>query len=103
MEQAIKSNPALLQKVGVVYRFNIAHSGGKAVYTVDVKNAATAGVKKGEVGEASCTISMEDGDFFEMSTGALDAMQAFGMGKIEISGDMMAAQKLSVITKGAKL
>jgi len=32
----------------------------------------------------------------------IDAMSAFGQGKIKIGGNMMLAQKLSTLTEGAK-
>eukprot|EP01128_Nolandella_sp_AFSM9_P002043 TRINITY_DN12437_c0_g1_i1.p1 TRINITY_DN12437_c0_g1~~TRINITY_DN12437_c0_g1_i1.p1 ORF type:complete len:421 (+),score=141.61 TRINITY_DN12437_c0_g1_i1:43-1305(+) len=104
MSQGIKANPALLEKVGAVYQFNLTNGpDNKTVFTVDVKNKATAGVKSGAVGSADCVITMDDDDFFDMSTGKLDPMQAFGMGKIEIGGNMMLAQKLSVLTASAKM
>eukprot|EP01125_Pyxidicula_operculata_P011915 TRINITY_DN3901_c0_g1_i1.p1 TRINITY_DN3901_c0_g1~~TRINITY_DN3901_c0_g1_i1.p1 ORF type:complete len:115 (-),score=35.67 TRINITY_DN3901_c0_g1_i1:46-390(-) len=102
MDKTVKSTPALLKKVNAVYQFNIDFGGKKNVFTVDVKNAATAGVKEGAAEKADCTITMTDDDFFDMSTGKLDGMAAFGQGKLKVSGNIMLAQKLNTITQSAR-
>jgi len=101
MEQSLKSNPTIVQKVKAVYHFTITKDGKEHVYTVDAKGSG--GVKQGAQGTADCTIKMADDDFFDLTSGKLDAMSAFGQGKIKIGGNMMLAQKLSTLTEGAKV
>jgi 3-hydroxyacyl-CoA dehydrogenase/3a,7a,12a-trihydroxy-5b-cholest-24-enoyl-CoA hydratase len=101
MARAISDNKALVDKVKAVYQFNIKAGGKTVTYTVDVKNKDTAGVKSGAQGQADCTITMEDADFVDLASGKLDAMAAFGQGKIKLGGNMMLAQKLSVLTQAA--
>jgi len=102
MGQTLATNPTVLQKVKAVYHFTITKDGKDHVYTVDAKTAGN-GVKSGSVGSADCTIKMTDDDFFDLATGKLDAMSAFGQGKIKIGGNMMLAQKLSTLTEASKL
>ena len=104
MAKAIAANKALVDKVKATYQFNLKAGAQTVSYTVDVKHAASAGVKAGAPAPgqtADCTISMDDADFVELAAGRLDAMGAFTQGKIKIGGNMMLAQKLSVLTQAA--
>jgi len=102
MTGVIKNNPALLKKVNAVYQFNLKATDGSTVsYTVDVKNQATAGVRKGTAENPDCTISMADADYFAMATGSLNPMSAFSSGKLSVDGNIMLAQKLSQLTDAA--
>jgi len=106
MKTVIKGNPALLAKINAVYQFNLkATDGSTVIYTVDVKNQATAGVHKGKATNPDCTITMTDADYFAMATGALNPMTAFTSGKLSVEGNIMLAQKLSQLTteQAAKL
>lgn len=47
--------------------------------------------------EAEVTITVADEDLEQIHSGALDAMQAFMMGKIEVEGDMGLAMKLQQV------
>ena len=42
---------------------------------------------------------MSDADFLAMATGQADAMKLFSTGKLKISGDVMASQKLGFLKK----
>ncbi len=42
---------------------------------------------------------MSDADFMAMATGQADAMKLFSSGKLKISGDVMASQKLGFLKK----
>lgn len=101
MAHAIATNKGLVDKVKAVYQFNIKAGAHTVTYTVDVKNKENAGVKQGQHGQADCTITMADADFVDLASGKLDAMAAFGQGKIKLGGNMMLAQKLSVLTQAA--
>jgi len=101
MAKAIAANPAIVEKIKGVYQFTITANGKDHVVTVDAKNKGGQGVKVGKADAPDCTIKMADEDFFDMATGKLDAMTAFGQGKIKIGGNMMLAQKLSVLTEAA--
>src|SRR5262249_52173866 len=50
-------------------------------------------------GKAACTLDISDADFMAMATGQADAMKLFSTGKLKISGDVMASQKLGFLKK----
>jgi len=67
---------------------------------LDDRSVDTAGsVTEGVAGKPACTLEMADGDFLAMATGQADAMKLFSTGKLKISGDVMASQKLGFLKK----
>jgi len=50
--------------------------------------------------DADTTVKLSLDDLIAMSTGSLDPMMAFMMGKLKVEGDMMLAQKLIPLLKG---
>ena len=54
-----------------------------------------------EAGEAAadCTLELADADFMAMTSGKADAMKLYMGGKLKISGDVMASQKLDFLKK----
>jgi len=91
MAKRIAENPALVNKVGASFQFNLTgeQSGN---WVIDLKNAAE--VRRGELAGADCTITMSDADFVAMATGQLNPMAAFSTGKIKLQGNPMTAMKL---------
>jgi 3-hydroxyacyl-CoA dehydrogenase/3a,7a,12a-trihydroxy-5b-cholest-24-enoyl-CoA hydratase len=89
--EVIKTNPEVCQKVGVVYLFRV---GGKP-FIVDLKNGAV----KQEVGAAECTLELAESDFMDLTQGKADPMKLFTTGKLKISGNVMASQKLQSLFK----
>jgi 3-hydroxyacyl-CoA dehydrogenase/3a,7a,12a-trihydroxy-5b-cholest-24-enoyl-CoA hydratase len=68
------------------------------VWTIDLKSPPGS-VSEGATLPAQCTLEMSDADFMDMATGKADAMKLFGTGKLKISGDVMASQKLGFLKK----
>jgi len=101
MGQALEKYPDLVQKVKVVYQFNItgAHP---TTYTVDLKNGKGA-VYEGEPKgiKPDCIMTISDDDYFDMATGKFDGQSAFLKGKLKINGNIMLAQKLNIIQQAA--
>jgi (3R)-3-hydroxyacyl-CoA dehydrogenase / 3a,7a,12a-trihydroxy-5b-cholest-24-enoyl-CoA hydratase / enoyl-CoA hydratase 2 len=93
IEEYLKQNPDLAPKVGNVYGWKI---GGQA-WLLDLKNGAGS-VKQGE-GAADCTLELSQDDFLAMTQGKADAMKLFTTGKLKISGNVMASQKLQFLSK----
>ena len=89
--EVIKQNPEVCQKVGVVYLFRV---GGKP-FIVDLK----AGAVKQEDGAAECTLELAESDFLDLTQGKADPMKLFTTGKLKISGNVMASQKLQSLFK----
>ena len=65
---------------------------------VDLKNAAGRR-HEGAVGKAALHARDQRRDFMAMATGQADAMKLFSTGKLKISGDVMASQKLGFLKK----
>ena len=103
MEMAAGITPELVQKVGVIYQWNITQGGKTAgVWTLDLKNAPGS-VYSGEAKtKPGCTLTVSDDDVVALASGKLDSMKAFMAGKLKIGGNMMLAQKLKPVFDAAK-
>ena len=92
----VSKNPDSVGKVKTVYCFKL--KGPDSVWTLDLKNGSGS-VASGETAPAECTLEMSDADFLDMCTGKADAMKLFTTGKLKISGNIMASQKLEFLKK----
>ncbi len=59
---------------------------------------APGSVKPGG-GAADCTLELAEADFMAMTSGKADPMKLYMGGKLKISGDVMASQKLTFLQK----
>jgi 3-hydroxyacyl-CoA dehydrogenase/3a,7a,12a-trihydroxy-5b-cholest-24-enoyl-CoA hydratase len=50
-------------------------------------------------GAAECTLELSEEDFLAMTQGKADPMKLFTSGKLKISGNIMASQKLNFLSK----
>ncbi len=91
----VSANPATAEKVKTAFVFKL--SAPESSWTVDL-TTPPGSVNPG-AGKASCTLDMSDADFMAMATGQADAMKLFSSGKLKISGDVMASQKLGFLKK----
>jgi (3R)-3-hydroxyacyl-CoA dehydrogenase / 3a,7a,12a-trihydroxy-5b-cholest-24-enoyl-CoA hydratase / enoyl-CoA hydratase 2 len=91
----IEKNPDLVGTVGTVFQFNL--KGPDSSWSLDVKNG------KGSVTQGSApadvTLELSDADFLDMTTGKADPQKLFMSGKLKISGNVMASQKLIFLKK----
>ena len=92
----IGKNSDAVGKVKTVYCFKL--KGPDSSWTLDLKNGSGS-VSAGEVGTADCTLEISDADFMDMCTGKADAMKLFTTGKLKITGNIMASQKLEFLKK----
>jgi 3-hydroxyacyl-CoA dehydrogenase/3a,7a,12a-trihydroxy-5b-cholest-24-enoyl-CoA hydratase len=93
IDDHLQRNPELAGKVGNVYQWKV----GGAPWILDLKNG-TGSTKAGE-GTADCTLEIAERDFLDMTQGKADAMKLFTTGKLKISGNVMASQKLEFLRK----
>lgn len=86
----------LIPTINNVYQWNILKDGKTvSVWTCDFKNGdGTIHLGEPKTGKPNCTLTIEDDVAIEIFTGKLDAMKAFMSGKLKISGNVLAAQKL---------
>jgi 3-hydroxyacyl-CoA dehydrogenase/3a,7a,12a-trihydroxy-5b-cholest-24-enoyl-CoA hydratase len=95
IEDHVVRHPELTSKIGKVFVFKLTSP--DSAWTIDVKNgggSVTAGAGAGD-----CTLELTDADFMAMTSGKADAMKLYMGGKLKISGDVMASQKLSFLQK----
>ena len=92
----VAHHPELVEKIQKVFQFRL--SDPDSVWTVDVKNGK-GDVAPGETTKPDCTLAISESDFIDLTSGKADAMKLFSTGKLEISGDVMASQKLSFLQK----
>ncbi|HEX5064230.1 MAG TPA: SDR family NAD(P)-dependent oxidoreductase [Kofleriaceae bacterium] len=92
----VAGNPATAEKVKTNFLFKLSNP--DAQWTIDL-TTPPGSVSEGAVGKAVCTLDISDADFMAMATGQADAMKLFSSGKLKISGDVMASQKLGFLKK----
>jgi 3-hydroxyacyl-CoA dehydrogenase/3a,7a,12a-trihydroxy-5b-cholest-24-enoyl-CoA hydratase len=92
----VAKNGELSSKIKTVFQFKLRNP--EAVWTIDLKNGAGS-VGKGETSPSECTLELSDADFMDMCTGKADAMKLFTTGKLKITGNVMASQKLDFLRK----
>lgn len=92
----LQEHPELAERVKKVFVFQLSEPTSE--WTLDVKNAGGS-VNQGGCESADCTLAMSDADFMDMTSGKADPMKLFSSGKLKISGDIMASQKLSFLQK----
>lgn len=85
-------NAAAAGGVNMVFQFNITGSESGDWYVV-IKDGACQ-VNKGVHDSPTTTLTMADVDWVGMCNGTLNGMTAFMSGKLKVSGDIMAAQRI---------
>jgi len=95
IEDHVARHPELVNNVGKSYVFKL--TGPDSAWTVDLKTAP--GSVKSGASAADCTLELADADFMAMTSGKADPMKLYMGGKLKISGDLMASQKLSFLQK----
>jgi 3-hydroxyacyl-CoA dehydrogenase/3a,7a,12a-trihydroxy-5b-cholest-24-enoyl-CoA hydratase len=93
MGEFLKTHPEIAQKVQTTYLFKLKNP--DAAYLVDLKNGS---MSHGEA-KADCTLEISDADFMALTAGKADAQKLYFGGKLKISGNVMASQKLETLFK----
>jgi 3-hydroxyacyl-CoA dehydrogenase/3a,7a,12a-trihydroxy-5b-cholest-24-enoyl-CoA hydratase len=90
----VQRNPDLVKKVATVFQFRLKNP--DSVWTVDLKKGE---VNAGESAPGECTLELDDADFMAMVQGQADPQKLYFGGKLKISGNVMASQKLTFLQK----
>ena len=90
----LTKNPDVAAKVGTVFQFKLMDPTSQ--WTLDLKLNQVA---RGETAVPECTLELSDADFMAMTEGKANPMKLFTTGKLKISGNVMASQKLDFLTK----
>ncbi len=96
MHGFVSKNGEVAEKVKTVFQFKL--SAPDSVWTIDL-STPPGSVTAGAGVAPKCTLELSDADFMAMATGQADPMKLFGSGKLKISGDVMASQKLGFLKK----
>lgn len=83
-----------LKKIGTVFQFKI--TGPDSVWTLDLKEGVVA---EGETAKPECTLELSNEDFLAMVGGKADPQKLYFGGKLKITGNVMASQKLEFLKK----
>ncbi len=78
--------------VNATIQYNLTGDGGSTWASKIGDGVCT--IEEGEAESPTMTITMDANDYVEMMSGRLDGMQAFMMGKIKVTGDIMLASRL---------
>ena len=90
----LTKNADVAAKVGTVFQFKLTDPTSQ--WTLDLKLNQVA---RGETAVPECTLELTDADFMAMTEGKANPMKLFTTGKLKISGNVMASQKLDFLTK----
>jgi len=93
MGEFLASHPEIAAKVQTVFQFKLKSP--DASYVLDLKEGK---VTPGEA-KAECTLEISDADFMALTQGKADAQKLYFGGKLKISGNVMASQKLETLFK----
>ena len=91
-----KSGADAVAQAKTIFQFKLKSP--DAIWTLDLKNGSGA-VAQGESVPPECTFEIADADFMDMVAGKADAMKLFTTGKLKITGNVMASQKLAPVLK----
>ncbi len=91
----ISKNPDLVGQVANVFQFSL--KGPDSTWIVDLKNGKGS-VARG-AGTNDCALELSDADFLDMTSGKADAQKLYFGGKLKITGNVMASQKLMFLKK----
>lgn len=101
VKNRIPEEPEYVEKLRVVFRFNITKNNElAAVWTCDTRTSIEGDIYRAvpKVGlKVDCTITVGDDDLIEIMVGKLNPQRAFMMSKFKIRGNIMLLQKLYVI------
>jgi 3-hydroxyacyl-CoA dehydrogenase/3a,7a,12a-trihydroxy-5b-cholest-24-enoyl-CoA hydratase len=92
----IEKTPDLAGQIKTIFLFKLTSPDSS--FTIDLK-ADKGAVHTGAVGTPDVTLELADADFLAMTTGGADPQKLYFAGKLKISGNVMASQKLMFLKK----
>ena len=92
----VAANKGMGDQLKTVFQFNL--KGPDSAWFIDLKSGDGA-VKQGTAPNADVTLELSEEDFVAMSTGKADPNKLYFGGKMKVSGNVMASQKLAFLQK----
>ncbi len=96
IEAYVAQTPDLVSRAKVVLEFRLSKP--DSVWALDLKNGAGS-LEATPAAQPDATLACSEEDFVSMCLGTTDAMKLFMSGKLKITGNMAAAQKLEFFKK----
>ncbi|MDI1447455.1 peroxisomal multifunctional enzyme type 2 [Polyangium sp. 6x1] len=93
----VEKNPAVVEKVKTIFQFDL--KGPDATWTIDLKNGKGAVFEGKGADKADTVLEIASSDWLAMATGQADPQKLYFEGKLKISGNVMASQKLGFMKK----
>jgi len=93
--ELIRRKVGLESRLGAVLKFDLGEEG---VIVIDATQLPT--LVDNEDREAQCTLSTTSADLDAILRGKLEAMAAFGEGRLRVQGDMGVAMRLGDLVRG---
>ncbi|GIL12496.1 MAG: hypothetical protein DWB42_00230 [Chloroflexi bacterium] len=87
--------PSKAEGVNAIIQFNLSGENGGLYWLKIVEGVCTAG--EGQAENPKMTLKAAADDWHAVSTGKINAMQAFMSGKLKIEGDMGLAMKMQTM------
>jgi putative sterol carrier protein len=95
LTEMIRRKVGMESHLGAVLKFDL---GDEGVIVIDATVSPNA--VDNEDREAQCTLSTTSDDLDAILRGKLEAMAAFGQGRLRLAGDMSLAMKLGDLVRG---
>jgi 3-hydroxyacyl-CoA dehydrogenase/3a,7a,12a-trihydroxy-5b-cholest-24-enoyl-CoA hydratase len=92
----LETHPELVSQVATVFQWKLTSPA--SAWVLDVKNGKGS-CKQGTAEKPDVTLELSDADFIAMSTGQADPQKLYFGGKLKITGNVMASQKLEFLKK----
>ena len=92
----VETHPDLVGQVKTVFQWKLTSP--DSTWVLDVKNGKGS-CTKGTAEKPDVTLELSDADFVGMASGQADAQKLYFGGKLKISGNVMASQKLEFLKK----
>lgn len=103
LKKKLASDPVAAQdavkKADADFQFVVSKGSEKRVVVLRMKKGKTPDVQflDAPTKDVTVTMKMKDADLFALQTGKLDGVQAYMSGKLKVTGNLMASQKLSAV------
>jgi 3-hydroxyacyl-CoA dehydrogenase/3a,7a,12a-trihydroxy-5b-cholest-24-enoyl-CoA hydratase len=92
----VEQHPELADKIKKVFLFKLTDP--QSAWTLDLKTGGGR-VFEGDVEKPDCTLEITEADFIAMTKGEANPQKLYFGGKLKISGDVMASQRLDFLQK----
>ncbi|MGH6908077.1 MAG: SCP2 sterol-binding domain-containing protein, partial [Aestuariivirga sp.] len=92
----IVQKPELAGQIKTVFQFKLSNPG--SAWVIDLKNGNGA-CTSGTTAAPDVTLDLADSDFLDMCTGKADPNKLYFGGKLKVTGNIMASQKLGFLQK----